>query len=178
MVLDNVRQWSGILYLDPERFIDTEYDWEDFDLEEWSENEYRWESDDWYGFKDVAKPARETIETGRGDCDCYAVVAMNDRYHAEADTVGVGFLYHVPERPDTDLPGLGRVKDRLTDGLGQGSLREVVDEQLEGLMRVAELGHVIAYDEDKVYSSGNITEETPEEFKEREGYALLLKREL
>lgn len=173
MAFDTVRRWTGLLYVDPERFIDPEYDWEDFDLEEWSENEYEWTSDDWYGFKDIAKPARETIETGRGDCDCYAVVAMNDRYHAGADGVGVGFLYHVPDRPDIDISDTDDVKQRLQDAL-DGDIRSLLREIPDDL----DLGHAIAYDEDHVYSSGHITEETSEEFKEREGYDILLKREL
>lgn len=154
MDLGAVRRWTGVLYASPERFIDTTYDWDSFDLEEWSQEEYTWEPDEWYGFKDLAKPPAETIETGSGDCDCYAVVAMNARYHDDADGLGLGFLYRFPPAPDSDAGFL------------------------EGLAKRLEVGHAIAYDDERVYSSGHITEETPEEFKEREGYSVLLRRDL
>lgn len=156
MVLDTVKRWTPLLHVAPERFIDTEYDWEDFDLEEWSRDEYTWESDGWYGFKDIAKPAQETIATGRGDCDCYAVVALSDRYAADADGLGIGWLFRFSgdPSPDPDADPVERVVQRLP------------------------MGHAIAYDDERVYSSGHITEETPEEFKERTDYDILVRRDL
>jgi len=38
--------------------------------------------------------------------------------------------------------------------------------------------HAIAYDDERVYSSGEITEESVEEFNDREGYRFALRRPL
>lgn len=155
MVLDTVKRWTPFVHLAPERYIDTEYDWDDFDLEEWSRNEYEWESDPWYGLKDIARPPQETIERGSGDCDCYALVALSDRYAAGADGLGLGWLYRVSDPdPDPDAEGMDRVLQQLPQG------------------------HAIAYDDERVYSSGHITDESPEAFKERTGYDILIKRSI
>lgn len=86
--------WAPLLYAAPNRYIDTDYDWPDFDLEHWSTETFTWESDGWMGLRDTVQPPTQTIETGCGDCDDYALVALS--YLAYWDvSCNLAFLYNV-----------------------------------------------------------------------------------
>lgn len=135
----DLSRWTPFVYLFPDRYVDEQYDWESFDLERWSREEYTWEQDYWNGLKDVAQEPRETIETGAGDCEDYALVALSDRVAAGADGTGLGFLFTQEFPPQ---------------------------------------GHVIAYDEDRIYSSGVIQEASVDEYHARSDYDVLLQRDV
>lgn len=63
--------------LRPQRYLETDRDWSDFDFDVWSYKTYDWEQDDWNGLKDTVQTVTLTIETGAGDCDDYALVAAS-----------------------------------------------------------------------------------------------------
>lgn len=68
---------SFLVFLRTGRYLDESYDWERFDIETWSEEEYDWRRDPWNGVRDFVNRPEETVETGRGDCDDYALVAAS-----------------------------------------------------------------------------------------------------
>lgn len=74
-----IRRWSSWWLIFPRRYIDTDYPWENFDLEEWSKD-FEWELDPWDGVYDHAQYPAETVEKGSGDCVDYAAVAASYLY--------------------------------------------------------------------------------------------------
>lgn len=48
-----------------------------FTLDWWSREIYEWEQDDWNGLKDYVQRIETTVETGTGDCDDYALTALD-----------------------------------------------------------------------------------------------------
>lgn len=64
-------------FLSPRLYIDDDFNWTDFDMRRWSEQEYDWQQDDWNGLKDTVQRPTDTLRTGRGDCDDYSLVALS-----------------------------------------------------------------------------------------------------
>jgi hypothetical protein len=131
------RRWTPLTFLFPGRFVDRDDRWADFDLLEWSDGEYDWTQDAWNGFRDFAQRPAETVETGRGDCEDYALVALSWAVAADRDGIGLGFCWE----SGTPWPT-----------------------------------HVIAFDEERVYSSGNTPETGVDEWIEDSDYTFALRR--
>lgn len=64
-------------FLRPRAFLEKDFKWDDFDIERWSEREYEWEQDPWFGLRDTVSMPSDVIRSGRGDCDDYAFVAAS-----------------------------------------------------------------------------------------------------
>lgn len=133
----DLRRPSFLVYLRTRRYLDGSFDWQDFDFEAWSEEEYTWRQDPWNGVRDFVQRPAETVETGRGDCDDYALVAAS-----WADAVG-------------------------RDGLGMAVCGNGV------LPR-----HMLAFDADRVYSSGNVRDGGLGDYLRDADYSWIYAREL
>lgn len=81
-------------FLDPEAYIDTDEAWAEFDLERWTEEVYTYERDDWNGLKNVAQDPVETVRSGTGDCEDYALVALSWLHARGVDEAGMAVYYH------------------------------------------------------------------------------------
>lgn len=115
------RRWTPLTFLVPSRYVDRDDFWDEFDLEEWSDEIYHWLQDDWNGLSDFATPPRETVDKGEGDCEDYALVAISWAVANDREGVGIGFCWRFP----WPIPR-----------------------------------HVIAFDDERVYSSGDVEETT------------------
>jgi hypothetical protein len=134
----DLSRWTPFAILWPERYVDDDVDlWSAFDIEAWSRRGYEWVEDDWNGFLDFARRPHETLASGTGDCEDYALVAASWALANDRPGVGLAVCWEWPY----PWPR-----------------------------------HAIAYDDERVYSSGYITEESVEEFNEREGYLFALRR--
>lgn len=131
----NLTRPSLLVFARAARYLDTEYDWDSFDLRRWSDEEYTWRQDPWNGMRDFVQPPRETIRTGEGDCDDYALVAAS---WAAA----------------TDRDGLGMA----VCGRGPG------------------LHHMLAFDDEHTYSSGDVEAQTPGEYLDGSRYTWIYTR--
>lgn len=80
-----ITRHSALLYAAPRWFIEGG-EWDRFDYHEWAADVFEWERDPGGLWRDRASYPSDTITTGRGDCDDYAVVALN-------------YLWHTTERP-------------------------------------------------------------------------------
>lgn len=132
-----LRRWSPLTIVFPDRYVDRSDRWTTFDFETWSDDEYEWEPDPWNGLRDFAQRPTETVETGTGDCEDYALVALSWAIANDRDGVGMAFCWETPY----PWPQ-----------------------------------HVIAYDDERVYSSGHIRTETVGEWLEDSQYHLTLRR--
>lgn len=74
-----ISRWTPFVFAAPENYISAHPEILSLDLEEWSE-EFEWEQDGWNGYKDFASKPAETVRTGRGDCEDYALVAASWAY--------------------------------------------------------------------------------------------------
>jgi len=125
---------SFLSFLFPRRFIDTDAaKW--LDLHEWSATEYKWTQDKWNGLQDTIAPVSETIRTGRGDCDDYAVVSASWLLKNAADGGGAdvefGYLFstaqgvplpeHMVAYADNTVYSSGEI---LTDTTKEAYVRE------------------------------------------------------
>jgi len=131
-------RWTPFAVVWPERYVSDDEDlWSSLDIEDWSRREYEWIEDDWNGFLDFARRPHETLASGRGDCEDYALVAASWALANDRPGVGLAVCWEWPY----PWPR-----------------------------------HAIAYDDERVYSSGHITEESVEEYAERDGFAFTLRR--
>lgn len=83
-----VLRFSVFSWLNPARYIERGEKWANFDLYGWSAEDYEWVSDGPSVFADRASPPGETVASGRGDCDDYALVAAS--WAASVGESGVG----------------------------------------------------------------------------------------
>lgn len=133
----DLRRWTPFTFITPDRYVDRDDRWKSFDLEEWSRSDYDWTRDPWNGFRDFAQRPPDCVDTGRGDCEDYALVALSWAVANDRDGVGLGFCW----APPYPWPR-----------------------------------HVIAYDDERVYSSGRIRETSIEEWLADSRYSYVLKR--
>jgi hypothetical protein len=132
-----LRRWTPLTFLAPNRYVDTDDWWEDFDLEAWSRSEYEWTADTWNGFADFAQRPRDCVSSGSGDCEDYALVALSWAVaHGREDT-GLAFCWDLPYPWPT---------------------------------------HVIAFDSERVYSSGRITTTSVTDWVDGSTYSGSLRR--
>ena len=133
----DVRRWAPLTFVAPARYVDRDDFWRSFDLESWSQSEYDWTQDDWNGYLDFTRYPRECVESGRGDCEDYAFVAISWAVAQDRDGIGLAFCW----KPPYPWPR-----------------------------------HVIAYDKERVYSSGTIHEASVDEWKADSDYRFVLRR--
>lgn len=129
--------WMPLTFLFPSRYLDTDFDWEGFDLVAWSRDDYRWPKESWNGLIDIAQPPAETVERRRGDCGDFALVAASWAWGNGREGVGVGLCWELRRPWPT---------------------------------------HVIAYDDEFVYSAGGIWKTSVAEWRKESPYVFVLKR--
>lgn len=86
-------QWLPTYFLDPKAYAAEGEGWAEFDFEAWSDAEYDYQADDWGGLKNIPKDPAETVRSGVGDCEDYALVALSWLRATDADTAGMAVLY-------------------------------------------------------------------------------------
>ncbi len=92
----DVRRWTPLTFLAPRRFLaDTPFG-EDQEFQMWARDEYEWTQDPWNGFRDFAQRPADTIETGRGDCEDFALVAISWAVQHDRPGVGLAFCWEWP----------------------------------------------------------------------------------
>lgn len=91
-----LRRWTPLTALVPQYYVDSDVDWEGFDLRDWSATSYDWSRDPWNGYRDFAKRPEETIADGAGDCEDYALVAASWALAHGRSGVGLGFCWEWP----------------------------------------------------------------------------------
>lgn len=133
----NLRRWTPLTFVAPRRYLESDPFGEDQEFQTWARDHYDWTQDPWNGFRDFAQRPAETIKTGRGDCEDFALVAISWAVSREREGVGLGFCWEWPRPWPT---------------------------------------HVIAFDDEYVYSSGSITTESVDEWLEDSKYDYVLKR--
>lgn len=121
----------------PNRYVDRDDWWRTFNLEEWSRTTYVWTSDSWNGFRDFAQKPRACTESGRGDCEDYALVAISWAVAQGRDGVVIAFCWELPYPWPT---------------------------------------HVIAFDDERVYSSGDVDETSVDEWVHDSKYSFAVRR--
>lgn len=131
------RRWTPFTYLHPQKFIDHNDFWLEFDLEEWSRSVYEWTEDPWNGFRDFAQRPAETVSSGKGDCEDYALVAASWALAHNHKGVGLAFCWESSYPWPT---------------------------------------HAIAFDNERIYSSGSIYKSTVERWIADSKYSFTLKR--
>jgi hypothetical protein len=134
-----IRRWTPFTYLLPNRYVDHDPFWSEFDIEQWSQSTYEWTEDPWNGFRDFAKRPATTVSQGTGDCEDYALVAASWMVAQEREGAGIAFCWE----PPYPWPR-----------------------------------HAIAYDDERVYSSGTISNESVEEWVEDSRYAFAIRRRI
>lgn len=135
----DLRRWTPLTFLFPARYVEWDERWTAFDLGEWSDSTYEWTQDPWNGVSDFAQRPAETVETGRGDCEDYALVAASWALVNGHEGVGLAFCWE----PPYPWPR-----------------------------------HVIAFDDERVYSSGHISEESVDEWLADSKYAFAVRRRI
>lgn len=133
----NVRRWTPLTFVAPDRYIDRDDWWQSFDLRTWSESEYDWTEDAWNGYLDIARHPRECVDVGEGDCEDYALVALSWAVAHDREKLGLAFCW----KPPYPWPR-----------------------------------HVIAFDEERVYSSGSIVRASVDEWVDDSRYSFALRR--
>lgn len=133
----DLRRWTPLTFLFPRRYIETGSRWADFDLRSWATDEYEWRQDRWNGLIDLAKRPSETVSSGRGDCEDFALTAASWATARNRAGVGLGICWE-------------RTRPWPT--------------------------HVIAFDDDYVYSSGDVLRSTVEDWLEDSKYVYVLRR--
>lgn len=88
MTLRRLSLWFALF---PRRFIDPS-GWDEFDLQEWSEDVWEYEPDGPFIWHDTVTPPEDTVVSGRGDCDDYALVAAHWALANERPYVGVATM--------------------------------------------------------------------------------------
>lgn len=87
------RRWTPFVFFSPGRYIDESDFWDDFDFWRWTAYDYEWTSDKWDGWLDFAQKPRDTVESGRGDCEDYALVALSWAKAKGRKGLGIGFCW-------------------------------------------------------------------------------------
>jgi len=108
-----------------------------FDLLEYSDTVYEWTRDPWNGVVDFAQHPQETVDSGQGDCEDYALVAVSWAVAHGRQGIGLGFCWELPY----PWPR-----------------------------------HVIAYDDERVYSSGHVSEKNVDEWIDDSKYRFVVQR--
>lgn len=126
---------TALVFLYPRPYLDVDAAGQ-IDIESWS-TAYEWRRDAWKGFRDIAQPVTETIETEAGDCEDYALTAASWARANDRDGIGLAVCF------DGVIPA-----------------------------------HVIAFDTERTYSSGDITEESVSAYIERSEYGRALRRRI
>jgi len=134
-----LRRWTPLTFLVPDRYVGRDEWWRTFDFEGWSQSTYEWTEDPWNGFRDFAQHPRDCVESGRGDCEDYALVALASAVARDRDGVDIAFCWEFPYPWPT---------------------------------------HVIAFDDEFVYSSGDIVETSVDEWVRDSTYDGALRRRL
>ncbi|MFT4923370.1 MAG: hypothetical protein ACI8XM_002596 [Haloarculaceae archaeon] len=119
----DLRRWTPLTFLFPGRYVDRSDRWDEFDLLAWSEADYEWTQDPWHGISDFAQRPPETVDSGRGDCEDYALVAVAWAVASDRDGVGIAFCWkppypwprHVIAYDDTRVYSSGTVADENVD---------------------------------------------------------------
>lgn len=132
-------RWTPLTYIAPEQYVDSADFWADFDLEQWSQTNYEWTEDPWNGFGDFARRPQDTVTTGTGDCEDYALVAVSWAIAQGREGVGLAFCWESPY----PWPR-----------------------------------HAIAFDEERVYSSGTIWDKSVDEWVEDSKYVFHVSRQI
>lgn len=133
----DLRRWTPLTFLFPDRYVDRDERWGEFDLTEWSEDVYEWTEDPWHGISDFARRPGETVDMGRGDCEDYAIVAISWAVANGREGIGLAFCWDLP----WPWPR-----------------------------------HVIAYDDERVYSSGHTYEKSVDEYIDDSEYVFAVRR--
>lgn len=134
-----LRRWTPLTFLFPSQYVNRDERWEEFALEEWSDAAYEWTQDPWNGVSDFAQRPAETVDSGRGDCEDYALVAVAWAVANGREGIGIAFCWELPY----PWPR-----------------------------------HVIAYDRERVYSSGHISEKSVDEWIADSKYEFAIRRRL
>lgn len=134
-----LRRWTPLTFLLPNRYVDHDSRWREFDLQGWSETGYEWTQDPWNGLRDFAQRPPETVDSGRGDCEDYALVAVSWAVANSRDGVGLAFCWELPY----PWPR-----------------------------------HVIAFDDERVYSSGHTVETDVDEWIDGSKYEFAVRRRI
>jgi len=132
-----LRRWTPFTFLFPNRYVDRDERWGEFDLAEWSDEEYEWDQDPWNGVRDFAQRPGETVDRREGDCEDYALVAVSWAVANDRDGIGFAFCW---ERP-YPWPR-----------------------------------HVIAFDDERVYSSGHVSGKSVDEWVADSRYVFAVRR--
>jgi len=66
------------------------------DIEEWSRRGYEWTEDDWNWLLDLAQRPHETLGSGAGDCEDYALVAASWALANDRPGVGLAVCWEWP----------------------------------------------------------------------------------
>lgn len=86
-----IRRWTPLSFLWTERYLDpAALDGVEF---EWWTTDYEWERDEWNGYMDLAQPVTTTLETERGDCEDYALVALSHAVNVGRDEAGLAVAF-------------------------------------------------------------------------------------
>jgi len=133
----DLQRWTPLTFLFPARYVDGDDRWGSFNLLEWSDADYEWTQDPWNGISDFAQRPGETVDSGRGDCEDYALVALAWAVANGRDRVGLAFCWELPY----PWPR-----------------------------------HVIAYDDERVYSSGHVSEKRVGEWIDDSRYEFAVRR--
>lgn len=98
-------RWTPLTFLAPGRFVDRDPWWASFDLLQWSTSEYEWSEDAWNGYRDFAQHPRDTVASGRGDCEDYALVALAWALARDRSGLGIAFCFEPPTPWPTHVVG-------------------------------------------------------------------------
>lgn len=134
-----LKRWTPLTFVAPEWYVDSASFWSDFDFKQWSRTSYEWREDPWNGLRDFARRPQETVTTGAGDCEDYALVAASWAIAQGHDGVGLAFCWE----PPYPWPR-----------------------------------HAIAFDEERVYSSGTISKKSVDQWVEDSKYAFFVSRRI
>ncbi len=94
-----LHRFSVWFLLFPRLFLNTEYTWDEFDIVSWSATEYEYQADPLFGLWDIVQPVPETLTSGAGDCDDYALVAASYLYATTDHEISLGVHIGVTTRP-------------------------------------------------------------------------------
>lgn len=72
-----IKRATILFFLFPSLFTEEKSKWADFNLANWSREQYQWKQDPWNGFLDYVSKPQNVIDGGGGDCDDYALLASS-----------------------------------------------------------------------------------------------------
>lgn len=91
--MKRLRRWSALVFLFPERYVEPA-GFEDFDLHEWSRETFEWRREGQWPWQDTVQETAETLLSGRGDCDDYALLAASWSLAHGHTGVGLAVMGH------------------------------------------------------------------------------------